>query len=284
MFHIARREDEQLRLHLLNGGWRVQTMEWSEPDADWTEFDIVLLKSPFDYHLRPEAFNHWLADLHDRRIPLINPYRLLTWNEDKHYLKDISDAGFTVIPSLFLEKDCAIDFANLFEQYATDRLIVKPCVSGGSKNTFVVTKDDPAHRTEIARLLESEAYIVQPFMENIRNGESSLVFFNGKYSHSIVKKPKEGDFRVQPQYGGTIHPHIPDPKYIREAEQILDRFARDAFYARVDGIIIDGSFVLMELELIDPILYLEYADAGYAHYLDGLKENVSKIHLNRQNR
>ena len=272
MFHVGQKEDETLRQYLTAGPWEIETRQWNEPDIDWKNYDLVLLKSPFDYHHHYTAFIKWLKQLDKQNIPLLNPYRIVTWNADKHYLKDLAAAGFNVIPSRFLEKGEHMDIPSLLDAFDTDKLIVKPCISGGSKNTFVI--DAESATREIDGLLESGAYIVQPFVPEIRSGECSLLFFGGRFSHSIIKKPADGEFRVQPQYGGSIHVHTPDPKHIREAERLLGRFAKDALYARVDGVIVGGEFMLMELELIEPILYLDYTTDGYTHYIEALRARI----------
>ncbi len=194
---------------------------------------------------------------------------MIRWNADKHYLKEIQDAGFPVIPSLFLEK--TVDFEKLFRDLGVDRIIIKPCISGGSKNTLTLTKDNPEGRDKSSEWEASEDFLAQPFIKEFHQGETCMLFFNGRFSHCIVKQAKEGDFRVQPQYGGTIRAHIPETAHIRQAEKLLERFAKKAFYARVDGVLIDGIFTLMEVELIEPLLYLAYAADSFANYTGALK-------------
>lgn len=146
---------------------------------------------------------------------------------------------------------------HFFDLWDTDKLVVKPCVSAGAQNTVFVNRNNLEERTkEIGKLLKADDYIVQPFIEEIKNGEWSFLFFNRKYSHSLLKKPKKGDFRVQHSHGGSISYPTPDPWHIQEAGEYFKNLRQPILYARVDGVIINNSFVLMELEMIEPYLLL----------------------------
>ena len=183
-----------------------------------------------------------------------------------------------MIPSVFLKQGWEGDLVALFEELGTDSIIVKPCVSGGSKNTVVVRREDAASASAsvgVRELLALGDYIVQPLMNEVQEGEWSHVFFNGSHSHTILKKPKEGDFRVQQIYGGTIEPLTPSSAEISDAAAYVERFARDSLYARVDGLMVEGKFMLMELELIEPFLYLSYGDNAVERYYQALAETLA---------
>ncbi|MCJ7934099.1 MAG: hypothetical protein MUW56_10805 [Chryseobacterium sp.] len=137
-------------------------------------------------------------------------------------------------------------------------MVVKPCVSAGAQNTVAVGRDDFNERSvEIENLLKVQDYMVQPFVEEIKNGEWSFIFFNGKYSHCSLKTPKQGDFRVQHYHGGSISYPTPDSKHIEQAGTYLKSLPQPTLYARVDGVLINNLFSLMELELIEPYLFLD---------------------------
>ncbi|HJT74050.1 MAG TPA: hypothetical protein VJ720_08530 [Chitinophaga sp.] len=269
LFEMAREEDKHLQSQLSANGWEIAVKDWKDPNADWTAYEAVILKSPYDYHNRLDEFKAWLKRLSDMGVRLLNGYETVIWNADKHYLKEIEAAGFKIIPSVFLEKGATLN--GLFNQLETDKIIVKPCVSGGSKNTFTLHSNDAGlGEHPLNDLLKEEAFIAQPFMPEIHEGEWSLIFFGGHFSHAIIKKPKEGDFRVQPQYGSTIHSVIPSAEHIREGEALIARFAPDALYTRVDGVMVNGKLALMELELIEPMLYLSYNEESTGNYLRAL--------------
>ncbi|WP_220252904.1 ATP-grasp domain-containing protein [Chitinophaga rhizophila] len=268
---MARNEDSNLLQALNNTGWEAIAKDWKDSSTDWRSFDLVILKSPFDYHNRLPDFTHWLQELSAANVRLLNPVSTVLWNADKHYLQEIADAGFDIIPSTFLEKDTAADLPGLFDRLGTDKIIVKPCVSGGSKNTFTLIKGETDLHTHVLNeLLPQAAFIAQPFMKEIHDGEWSMLFFGGEYSHTIVKKPKQGDFRVQPQYGATIHAVTPAPGVVEKATALVRRFAEGALYTRVDGVLTGGKLALMELELIEPLLYTVFEENSIPRYIAAL--------------
>ncbi|QHS59584.1 ATP-grasp domain-containing protein [Chitinophaga agri] len=271
LFDMAKTEDRKLLHTLTAAGWEATAEDWKDENTDWTNYEVVILKSPYDYHNRLNEFRAWLHKLARAGVQLLNPAEMVLWNADKHYLQEIADAGFDIIPSVFLEKDTITDLVELFDRLGAEKIIVKPCVSGGSKNTFtLVAGETDLHHHPLKELLPKEAFIAQPFMNEIHEGEWSMLFFGGAYSHTIVKKPKAGDFRVQPQYGASIHAVTPAPAVIGKATELVRRFAGGALYTRVDGVLADGKLMLMELELIEPLLYTAFDEESFARYITAL--------------
>ncbi|RZL34656.1 MAG: hypothetical protein EOP00_31230 [Pedobacter sp.] len=159
-----------------------------------------------------------------------------------------------------------------FDIYNTDKFIVKPAVSGGSKNTFKVTSENVDEIDEkLKSLVAIEDFIIQPFLKEIEEeGELSFLFFNGKFSHALLKKAAKGDFRVQATFGGTVYPQKPNEDLITTAQKYVDQFAKGCLYARVDGAMVNNQFMLMELELIEPFLFLETSEKALENYYQGL--------------
>ena len=272
LFDMAKTEDRRLLETLQAAGWDAEKKDWKDTATDWTTYDLVILKSPYDYHNRLDEFRAWLHTLAAAGVQLLNPVEMVLWNADKHYLKEIAAAGFDIIPSVFLEKDTLTDLASLFDRLGADKIIVKPCVSGGSKNTFTLVRGETVlGEHPLQQLLPKEAFIAQPFMKEIQDGEWSMLFFGGEYSHTIVKKPKAGDFRVQPQYGATIHSATPDAAVIEKATALVRRFSGGALYTRVDGVLVEGKLALMELELIEPLLYTVFDEGSFERYVKALE-------------
>ena len=160
--------------------------------------------------------------------------------------------------------------------FKTDKFIVKPVVSGGSKNTFKVTAANVDEINEkLKTLVQIEDFILQPFIKEIEeNGELSFLFFNGKFSHALLKKAAKGDFRVQATFGGTVHPQQPSDELVAAAQKYIDQFAKECLYARVDGAMVNNEFMLMELELIEPFLFLDTNEKALENYYQALKEWV----------
>ena len=268
-------EDFQLSTFLETKGLIITRAAWNDLQIDWKQFDVVILKSPWDYHDNFDSFIRWLSDLDTAGIKVLNPFKTILWNSDKHYLQQIANDGLPVIESVFLEKGMKVNLADLLDKSLHKKLIIKPCVSAGAKNTLLLTFDNVSSiQNEINDLLANENYLVQPFMEEVLQGELSFMFFNGNFSHSILKVPKTGDFRVQSEHGGTVQKINTDIAHLQAASKYVEKYGKGTLYARVDGIISNGTFVLMELELIEPYLFLSYDEHGFDNYYQGLLQLI----------
>ncbi|MFF5384349.1 ATP-grasp domain-containing protein [Pedobacter suwonensis] len=268
------REDDKLLYFLKEKELTIDLVIWNNPHINWEDYQVAILKSPWDYFDLIEDFYTWLDLLVTKKVKLLNPINVVRWNSDKRYLKEIEAAGLKIIPSIFINKQNRVSLKHFFDEFNTDKLIVKPCISGGAKNTFKVTIDHvEAVNHQLNYLLQEEDFIIQPFLpEILESGEWSFIFFNGTYSHSLIKRAKPGDFRVQPAHGGSVHPQNPDHDLIAMAQQYVDLFAKNCLYARVDGTFVNGDFLLMELELIEPFLFLNTAPENYDRYYEALKK------------
>ena len=261
-------EDDVLARALRGCGHTVATPIWTDPAVDWHTYDAVVLKSPWDYFDRITEFYAWLDQLQQLSVALLNPLEIVRWNADKRYLRDIEAAGFRIVPTHWLTKGSSFEPAVLFEKFRAEKLVVKPAVSGGAKNTFALTLAEARNQADvIEKLVAEEDFLAQPFLPEIQaQGEWSLLYFNGQFSHSVLKTPKAGDFRVQ-LYFGADTANVPAPAALRAtADQLVARFAPGCLYARVDGVVVNGEFLLMELELIEPMLFLAYEKAAAARY------------------
>jgi glutathione synthase/RimK-type ligase-like ATP-grasp enzyme len=242
-------------------GIAVEPRAWTEL-GDLAGVDAVLPLVAWGYHSRVAE---WLALL-DRMDaadapPMLNPPALLRWNSDKAYLAGLAAAGVATVASRTVE---ALDEDALAEARATfgDQLVVKPLVSASADDTFRIRPGDP-----IPARVRGKRMLVQPFMRSIAaQGEYSLMLFGGVFSHAVVKRPKPGDFRVQPHLGGSETPCEPPPGAIDLAKAALAAAPAAAAYARVDMVADpDGALRIMELELIEPALWLQHApDQGAA--------------------
>lgn len=267
-------EDAELLAFLRGKGLSVRTVIWNDAIVDWKTFDLVLLKSPWDYHEHIQAFNDWLDTLKNAGVKVLNPVEIVKWNSNKRYLLEVAEKGFKVIPSLLITNSTVIGH-NLFEHFNATQLVVKPCVSAGAKNTIVINKGNITEKAAIlSELVSTEDYLVQPFVPEINNGEWSFIFFNGQYSHCVLKTPKAGDFRVQHYLGGAISFPQADAQHIEQAKRYIQAFAPLTLYARVDGVLINNTFELMELELIEPYLFLHATKDTYEKYYQALIELI----------
>ena len=269
-------EDDALARALRERGHRVSAPIWTDPAVDWRGYDAVALKSPWDYFDRISEFYAWLDRLQTLGVRLLNPLEIVRWNADKRYLRDIAAAGFRIVPTHWLPRGSTFEPAALFAEFQTPKLVVKPAVSGGAKNTFALTPAEAAGKVaEINALLADEDFLAQPFLPEIQApGEWSLLYFGGEFSHSVLKTPKSGDFRVQLYFGAGTENRPAPPALRATADRLVAQFAPGCLYARVDGVEVGGELLLMELELIEPMLFLAYDAAAAGRYEAALRRVV----------
>ena len=269
-------EDDQIINYLTEKGLNITKEIWNNEQVKWENYDLAILKSPWDYFDLIEDFYAWLNKIENLNIKLLNPLATVRWNADKHYLHDIENAGLNVTPSKFITKGDEVNLLQYFEDFKTDQFIVKPTVSGGSKNTFKVTAANVDEINEkLKTLVQIEDFILQPFIKEIEEiGELSFLFFNGQFSHALLKKAAKGDFRVQATFGGTVHPQEPSDELVAITLKYVDQFAKGCLYARVDGALVNNEFVLMELELIEPFLFLDTNDKALENYYEALMKLI----------
>jgi glutathione synthase/RimK-type ligase-like ATP-grasp enzyme len=264
-------EDEKLIAFLQQKNLNVTSIAWNKPDINWKQFDLIILKSPWDYHDHIDAFLNWIRTIKNEGIQVLNPAETILWNSNKRYLIEIAGAGLPIIPSILIEKGNIPDWSTYFHNWETDKIVVKPCVSAGAKNTMLLPLDKiNEKRAELEAWIQNEDFLVQPYLKEVEQGEWSLLFFGETFSHAILKTPKDGDFRVQHSHGGSFLEEPIDDCYIQKAAAYVQKFAKGSLYVRVDGLIKDNEFYLMELEMIEPYLYLDDADGAFDHYYDAL--------------
>ncbi len=272
---IGHDEDADLLGFLREKGLDVRAVIWNDEQVDWKSFEVVVIKSPWDYHENIGAFNNWLNRLAALKIRVLNPVDVVQWNSNKHYLSKIAEKGLPIIRSEYAVKGSSFG-ADFFQLLDSDKLVVKPCISAGAKNTLIVDRENFNEKAAaINILLQEEDYLVQPFITEIKNGEWSFLFFNGVYSHCVLKTPKPDDFRVQHHYGGRVTYPTPDAAFINQARAYLNTIPGETLYARVDGVLRNGTFELMELELIEPYLFLNSNPALLENYYKALLARIA---------
>ena len=235
-------------------GIKAVPLVWSK-FTDFGDFDLVLPLLAWGYHHQPSAWLAMLDHLEQVAVPVINPVPVLRWNSDKSYLADLTEAGIATVPTRRVE---ALDAAALADAHAAfgPQLVVKPLVSAGGDGIHRIGPGDGV--PDDAR---GQPMLVQPFLASvIGEGEYSLLLFGGEFSHALIKRPKPGDYRVQLHHGGSDEPCDPPAGAIELAKAALAAAPAAAAYARVDLIRLgDGTLAVIELELIEPALWLEHA-------------------------
>jgi glutathione synthase/RimK-type ligase-like ATP-grasp enzyme len=266
-------DDELTIKHLHDFGWSVEMVSWHR-NYDWSQFDVVVIRSTWDYQRDPDAFLAVLESIDHSNAHLENSLELVQWNLRKTYLRDIALKGGLIIPTLWQEE--TLDRKKLesfFDELETEELIIKPIIGASAGYTFRLPRSQSNVKIPmLEKIFNRRAYIVQPFMPNIvEEGEFSLIYFEGMHSHTILKTPKTNDFRVQEEYGGNIHLVKAEPELLQSGQHVINSLPQRPLYARADFIRTEqGTFAVMELELIEPVLYFRMdADSPmlFAHAL-----------------
>ncbi|HEV2845348.1 MAG TPA: hypothetical protein VG477_10920 [Thermoanaerobaculia bacterium] len=256
-------------------GSKVVPAVWDDPGVRWPDFDSVVIRSCWDYHHRPSVFLDWLSRMESEGVPLWNPAPVVRANVDKKYLGDLAAAGIRVVPMAWVEKGSAANLAAILEERGWDEAVVKPAVSASAFQTRRTSRAEaPAQQTSFEELLSLSSALVQPFLPEIQTrGEWSLIFLGGEFSHAVLKRPREGDFRVQEHLGGSSRPAVASEELIRQARAVVEKIPGPWLYARVDGVESGEGLLLMELELTEPSLFLESDLAAPARFAEAILES-----------
>lgn len=250
-------ETPRLRRALRARGVRSEIVPWGD-GFDWTQASRVVIRSAWDYVTQLPDFLAWAGTeaVADR---LVNRLDVVRWNSAKHYLLELDAAGVPIVPTTLVPRGATAAVQAAALDGRQDEMIVKPAVSSGA----IATVRGPAHRlrAHLDAVTGWDDALVQPLVRSILDrGEVSLMYFDGVFSHAVRKLPAPGDFRVQTQHGGHEVSYVPTPAELDVATAALAAVPSPPTYARVDLVDRDGPLV-MELELIEPELFLRY-DAG----------------------
>ena len=251
-------EEQLLKSALENQGLTVDITYWNNPSYDWSKTRSLVFRTIWDYFERFDEFLLWLEEVR-HQTQLINSYDLVKWNIDKHYLKELSEKGIQIVPTYFAQKNSQRNLAEIIESQQWNDVVIKPAISASAYKTFKILEETVNSNEKLFKdLLNQRDMLVQPFINTIEKfGEASLMVIDGKFTHAILKKAKPGDFRVQDDFGGTVHDYVPTKKEIEFAEMVIEKCKAKPLYGRVD-IIWDNekNVYLSELEIIEPELWL----------------------------
>ncbi|HEY8502738.1 MAG TPA: hypothetical protein VIL21_08630 [Solirubrobacterales bacterium] len=248
-------DDELLEGALRERGCDARSVVWDADGVDWGGFDLCLVRSTWDYHEKHAEFLAWARRV-EAASALRNPAELIAWNSEKTYLRELAGHGVWTVPTVWVGRDEGADLDELLAAEEWDEAVVKPMVDLGARNLHRVRAGEGSAALE--EVLDRGEAMVQPFLPSLEEeGELSLIYTDGTFSHAVRKRPEPGDFRIQSIWGGTVEPAEPETKQVELAEQALTQLDEPPLYARVDLVAgPDGEPCLIELELIEPNLYL----------------------------
>lgn len=244
-------------------GWQVRFVPWDQSEIDWNQFDAVVIRSTWDYQHRVAEFIRVLKQIDASRARLFNPLPVCLWNMNKAYLRELGDKGCAVLPTVWFDRLAPEDLDGIWQRWNVERLVVKPAVGANADHAFVLAHGNREGTAEALETYQARPGLVQPFVDAIESeGEFSLFFFGGEYSHAIRKRPKPGDFRVQEEHGGIIESCSASEDLRQAAAAVLQHVEGPLLYARVDLVRYFDRWCVMEIELIEPSLYFPYADSA----------------------
>lgn len=261
-------------------GWQVDTVTWADPAIDWNDFNAVYICTPWDYPDHFEQFIGVLTRIEQSRAHLVNALSLVRWTLKKTYLRDLERRGAGIVPSLWCDDFDAAEAARWFEVMKIDTLVIKPVVGANAIDAYVLRDPlDARLVAHLARTFSNRPFFVQPFAHNIQSeGEYSLFFFGGQYSHAILKSPKPGDFRVQEEHGAEIRSIQAPVDLINTGQHALSLVEPQPVYARCDFVRGNsGTYWLMELELIEPSLYLRMDDRAAERFAAAFDAHIRAL-------
>lgn len=251
---LDRREDEDLLVQALDArGIKAEAAVWTDPHVDWSPARMVIVRYAFDYTRDRQRFFDW-ADRVEALTVLHNPANVLRWNSHKTYLRELEADEIPIVPTAWLDAGSRVDLIALMDRRGWPDVVVKPAVDNGARGAQRVSRDNPSPgQKHIEQNLPQRDLMVQPYMTATEEiGEHALIYIDGDFSHAI-RKDQMLDGR--PFAFERTPPISPDPKELALATRILERFDPPLLYARVDTIVDAGDAMLMELEVLEPVLF-----------------------------
>lgn len=254
--------DQELMHQLKSLGLNVDFVVWETEKEKLIGSDLVIFRSTWGYHLKINEFKEFLDFLDENKIKSLNPTNIIRKNLHKFYLKELRDSGFDILDTIFVDINSNQSIIEIIRE-DWDKFIIKPAISAASSDTYLFDKTSLEKASEVFNeLYRNGDILLQRFYPEVKNGEISTIFFNRNFHYSVRKTPMKNDYRVQSTFGGfyeVIHPE----KHILEAvKNAAYQFIDNCLYVRVDGLVVDNRFRIMEIELIEPDLYLNIFPDG----------------------
>jgi glutathione synthase/RimK-type ligase-like ATP-grasp enzyme len=271
-------ESERLMLpHLAAAGIQTEIVDWRPPDRDFSKFDLIVLRSCWDYHLRVSEFIDWLQRV-AQATPVLNAVDTVLWNYNKFYLREVEALGVEIAPTVFVNGTGRIASSEWHQIRSWKKSVVKPAVSASAHKTWLFETGAVPDEAELKSKMEGKPFLIQQFIPEIETyGEISFIYIAGAYSHAVLKQPAAGDFRVQNEHGGSAELFHPDSSFLAQADQIAATVPQvhDSLYCRIDAVARDGKLLLMELELIEPELFLGLAEGAAERFAEAIESKIN---------
>ncbi len=254
--------DALAKPHLLELGWTVNELCWRDKSNNYDDYDLVVVRSTWDYQQHYKEFIEVIDRIDRSSATLENAQSLIRWNISKSYLQELQSKGINILPTIWCDVFCLQACIDSFKEFECDEIIIKPLISANADFTYRLTE---SFLHENFKRLESELQgreiMIQAFENSIiGEGEYSLFYFDGQYSHAINKRPCIGDFRVQEEHGGVLKAIDATEKMKSLSCRTINALPEMPLYARIDMLNTVRGLEIIELELIEPSLYFNMDD------------------------
>jgi glutathione synthase/RimK-type ligase-like ATP-grasp enzyme len=260
--------DQCLAAALRARGCDVGAASWNDRFEPFADARAVVVRSTWDYHQAPDAYRDWLGRLDPRRT--FNSPDLIRWNLSKAHVLDLGRRGALVPRSMAVAAE-PLAVAAALEALRLDEAVIKPLVGASGFGVERVTRGAEAAALDRARASKTmDRVLVQEFLPGIVQGELSGVFFDGAFSHGLRRLAAPGEFRINWQYGGRMDAAALRPELVEQMQRVVGLLPERALYARVDGVVLDGRFALMEVEVNEPALGLDLVPGSPERFAEAL--------------
>ena len=273
-------DDKPLHAAFEQRGVTLSQPAWDDASIDWAAFDGVLVRTTWDYTERIAEYLAWAERVTEAGTPLLNPVKIIRWNTDKSYLRDLDDWGIPTIETAWLEAGSEADIAAIMAERDWQRGFIKPAIGASAYHTMRFNMRDAdqldAAQQHATTLLENgHTLLLQPYQPTVEDfGEVSAIYIDNKYTHGVRKVPVPGDYRVQDDYGAHDEPYgqFTDAEFAM-FDKLLSRVEHDMLYARIDMLRDEaGTLRIIELELVEPSLFFRHG----RHAADALADALIK--------
>jgi glutathione synthase/RimK-type ligase-like ATP-grasp enzyme len=261
-------DDQLVAAELTKRGYLCNVADWRDQTVPWVNAGICVVRSTWDYHLHYQEFLSWIEKV-AATTTLYNNVELLRWNSNKHYLLDLERASVPIVPTVFFQKEQPVNLGEVLDQHQWVKGVLKPAVGLSTFGVKKIARTDLDSQSHLNTMLKTSDVLLQPFIESVHDrGERALVFPGGDYSHTVRKS----DFQPLAQAGEAGETIVaPEQSELKLADLILKQVKIPVAFARVDLIKdTDGQDLLMELELVEPSLYMGMHKAAVTSFADVL--------------
>jgi glutathione synthase/RimK-type ligase-like ATP-grasp enzyme len=248
-------------------GFRVVGAAWDGPRSAFDGAAAVVIRSTWGYYRALAAFRDWTESV-AASTRLFNTIELVRWNLRKDYVGKLAEAGVRVPQTRIVACDVAA-IAGVFAETGWDKAVIKPATGASGYSVELVARDSVAKSVpRLAAEARDTGVLVQEFLPEIAEGELSLVYFDGVFSHAIRKRPPPGEFRVNSRFGATRSADVPARAVVEQGAAALRALPELPLYARIDGVVREGSLIVIEVEVLEPALFMEFDPPSAERFAD----------------